>query len=712
MILIVAEKPSVARNVAAAIGAMSREDGHFEGAGYLVTWCLGHLVELADPKAYDERYEKWALEDLPIVPDPWLYEVKGDSGARSQFSRVKKLMNRADVERVVCATDADREGELIFRLVYDKAGCSKPVVRLWTSSQEPDAIRSAMKDLKPSSAYDGLADAAYGRQRADWLVGINLTRLYTKLYDARLSCGRVQTPVVAELVARESAIKHFKPVPYWVATADLGDFKARCQFDDEADARSVAQDAVGAEGRVEKVEKKNKKTPPPRLYSLTTLQKDAARLLGLSAAETLACAQSLYEKRLSTYPRTDSQFITSDLAGDVERAFSAVQRAGIVSVPDGCALRDVSVLVNDAKVEGHPAITPTASVDAAAVSALSRDERAVLSLVSWRLACALGEPCEATSTAVSVRLAGREFAARGRHVVHAGWRACEAACAAMLKGGGRQEPDEQAESEQELPELSEGDVRTCAACEVEERQTKPPSHHTEESILDFMEHAGRSVDDAELASVLKGRGIGTPATRAAVIENIVAHGYAKRSGKRLLPTAQAVAFTAAVTKELKEPATTAAWETQLADVEAGALSLDEFMEGIEEFVAKTVREARAVPELAAVLSAKKAATAVGPCPVCGKNVIEKEHSFACESNVWAKAEDGTFARTAGCGFSMPRAVAGKKLSAAAAKKLLAGKTVALKGLKKKAGGTFDANVRLAADGKVEFVFDGKGKKRQ
>lgn len=708
MILVVAEKPSVARNVATAVGAKSRQDGYIEGAGYLVTWCLGHLVELADPKVYDERYEKWTLEDLPILPERWEYEVKGDKGARGQFSRVKKLMNRADVEKIVCATDADREGELIFRLVYDKAGCSKPVARLWTSSQEPDAIQAALKSVKPASSYDGLAAAAYGRQRADWLVGINLTRLYTKLYDSQLTCGRVQTPVVAELVAREAAIKHFKPVPYWVDVADLGGFTARCQFDSAEEANTVAAAAQGAEARIAKVETKPKKTAPPRLYSLTTLQKDAARLLGLSAADTLAAAQALYEKRLATYPRTDSQYITSDLAPDVAAILDAVCDARIVTPSSRGSLRDAGVLVNDSKVEGHPAITPTASVTASAVEELGKSERDVLALVAWRLVCALGEPCETESTTVVASLADREFTARGRRTVRAGWRADETACKAALKGA-RDDGQDDGEDDQALPALREGEVRTCSACTVEQKETKPPSHHTEESILDFMEHAGRAVDDAELAGVLKGRGIGTPATRAAVIENVVSHGYAKRSGKKLLPTAQAVAFTAAVTPELKEPATTAAWESQLAEVEDGRTSLDEFMAGIEGFVRKTVSEARPVPALQSVLSARKAAKVVGTCPLCGKDVVEKDRSYSCSSNTWAKQDDGSFERTGGCGFTLPKAVAGKKLSESVLKKLFAGEEPLVKGLKKKAGGTFDARLKLREGGGVDILFDDKGK---
>ena len=713
MRLIIAEKPSVARNIATALRISSKKDGYFEGSSDLVSWCFGHLVGLAEPEEYDERYAKWSIEDLPIIPTTWQYDVSGDAGAKKQFKVLKGLMARKDVDELVCATDADREGELIFRLVYDKAGCSKPTRRLWTSSQEPDAIRAALQGMKPGEAYDGLAAAAHGRQRADWLVGMNLSRLYTKLYGTTLPCGRVQTPVVTELVRRELSIKNFVPVPYWVVTADLGDFQARAQFDAKDAAEAVMSKARGATARVTNVDSKDKKTAAPRLYSLTTLQKDASRILGLSAAETLAAAQSLYEKKLSTYPRTDSQFLTSDLAGDIPRILDAVVRAGVARVESSWETCDAKVLVNDAKVEGHPAITPCASVTKAAVADLKENERNVLALIAWRLVSALGGPFCYTSTSAIVELAEAEFTARGRVVKSLGWKAAESAMRSQLKAKSASKDDDEHDDDAALPELHAGDTRTCEGAECEERATKPPAHHSEESILDFMEHAGRAVEDDELASVLKAKGIGTPATRASIIEGVVKSGYAKRSAKKLLPTEKAYAFVRAVSPALREPATTAEWEQQLAEVETGARSLDDFMSGIEGFVRETVKETRVDSALAEKLSAKAQQTVVGACPVCGQNVVEKPNSYACSSNRYQREEDGTWTRTEGCGFSMPKTVAGKKLSASCAAQLLKkGKTSTLKGFKSKAGKTFEAALRLDADGKVAFEFAKDGGKRR
>lgn len=703
MRLIIAEKPSVARNIATALRISSKKDGYYEGSSDIVSWCFGHLVGLAEPEEYDERYAKWSIEDLPIIPDAWKYDVSGDSGAKKQFKVLKSLMARKDVDELVCATDADREGELIFRLVYDKAGCTKPTRRLWTSSQEPDAIRGALKTMKPGTAYDGLAAAAHGRQRADWLVGMNLSRLYTKLYATNLPCGRVQTPVVTELVRRELVIKNFVPVPYWVVTANLGDFSVRAQFDALDDAESITKRAPGETAQVTNVDTKDKKTAAPRLYSLTTLQKDASRILGLSAADTLAAAQSLYEKKLSTYPRTDSQYLTSDLAGDIPRILDAEKKAGIVRVDDSWTLRDAKVLVNDSKVEGHPAITPCASVAKSAVADLKENERNVLALIAWRLVCALGESFAYTSTSVTVKLCDTDFTARGRVVKNDGWKAAERAMRTQLKAKSDKKSDE--DDDAALPALNVGDTRVCANAECEERATKPPTHHSEESILDFMEHAGRAVEDDELASVLKAKGIGTPATRASIIEGVVKSGYAKRERKQLLPTEKAYAFVRAVSPALREPATTAEWEQQLAEVESGTRSLDDFMSGIEDFVRDTVKGTRIDDTLAAKLSAKAEQKVVGACPVCGQSVVDKAKSFACSSNRYERGEDGAWTRTGGCGFSMPKTIAGKKISATSAAQLLKrGRTSTLKGFKSKAGKTFEAALRLDEDGKVAFEF--------
>ena len=711
--VIVAEKPSVARNIAAAVGARDRKNGWIEGGpdGEIVTWCYGHLVELKSPQEYDQAYEKWSVETLPILPRE--YGLKATENGREQFETVAALLARDDVEEVVCATDADREGELIFRYVMELAGCEKPARRLWVSSQEPGPIRAGLESMRPDSDYDGLSDAAHGRSQADWAVGMNLTRLYTCLYGPTLNCGRVQTPVVAELVRREDAIAGFVPTPYWNVVASFEEgFSAKRRFDDAAAAQAATAAAAGACGTVVRADYEDKTKGAPKLYSLTALQKDAASILGLTAAETLAAAQSLYEKKLSTYPRTDSRHITPDLEGDARDALEACEKAGLIALPEGYAASGFAAVVDASKVESHPALLPTAGVTASAVAGLSADEAAVLALIAWQLAMAAGPKHVYKAAAVDVEIEGEIYEARGRSVLEAGWRAADAARRVALKkkaGAVEGGDEEEGDGEGAVPFLEKGAVVHVAEADLEEKATKPPSHHTETSILTFMATAGKDIDDEDLRDVMRGRGIGTSATRGKTIEGVVKKGFAERKGGKLLPTKKGRAVVAAVTPELCEPETTARWETQLADVEAGKLSLAEFMEGIEAFVEKTVAGAEAKPEAAKLIEEAGGRKTVGTCPKCGALVVEKKRCYDCSSNKYEKV-DGEVSQTAGCGFRINAYVAGKKLPASAVKSLIEkGSCPTVKGFVSKKGATFEARLTRDADGNVSFAFDDKEK---
>ena len=706
--VIIAEKPSVARNIAAAIGARNRKNGWIESdSGDIVTWCLGHLVELKEPQEYDPSFEKWSTDTLPILPSK--YELKATADGGEQFAVVSSLLSRPDIEEVVCATDADREGELIFRYVMELSGCKKPASRLWVSSQEPDPIREGLRKLRPDSEYDGLSDAAHGRSQADWAVGMNLTRLYSCLYGAVLNCGRVQTPVVAELVRREDSIANFKPAPYWNLTLSFEEgFSAKRRFDDAAAAKAALEASLGASGTVVRAEYEDKTASPPRLYSLTALQKDAASILGMTAKETLDAAQSLYEKKLSTYPRTDSRFITPDLVETAEKALEACVSAGLIAPPKGCPSTNFAAVANASKVESHPALLPTPGVTAAAVAELSADEACVLALIAWQLAMATGPKHVYKAAAVDVELAGEVYEARGRSVLEEGWRAADETRRAALKKKAKAAAEDEKEGEDEesgVPFFQSGACVHVADASCEEKATKPPSHHTETSILSFMATAGKDIDDEDLRAVMRGRGIGTSATRGPTIDGIVKKGFAERKGSRLLPTEKGRAVTAAVAHELREPETTARWESLLSDVESGNLTLREFMSDIEDFVRKTVAEASVDPAVAALVEAAGGRKTVGTCPKCGAAVVEKKRCYECSSNKYERNGE-SFELSSGCGFRMNSTVAGKKLPAGAVKSLLEkGACATVKGFVSKKGTKFDARLKRDGDGRIEFVFD-------
>ena len=472
--LVIAEKPSVAHSLAAVIGATARKDGYLEGNGWRVSWCVGHLAGLADADSYDPKYAKWRYDDLPILPVDWQMTVGKDK--KKQFDVLKKLMNAPDVTEVVNACDAGREGELIFRSVYELAGCQKPMKRLWISSMEDSAIREGFANLRPGAEYDGLRDAALCRAKADWLVGINATRLFSVLYHRTLNIGRVMSPTLALIVQREAEIDGFKPVPFYTVTLELPGFTvAGERMKDKAAAEQLQSACQSAVATVKQVERKDKSEKPPALYDLTTLQRDANRLLGYTAQQTLDYLQNLYEKKLCTYPRTDSRYLTSDMAEGLPVLVNLVANA--MTFRKGIAIScDAGAVINDKRVTDHHAVIPTRNIQNADLSGLPVGERAVLELVALRLLCAVAQPHTYAETSVTVECAGVEFSAKGRAVKHLGWRALDAAYCANLKN--IPEADKETESKA-LPKLTEGQSLPLSGTVVKEGKTSPPKHFTD-----------------------------------------------------------------------------------------------------------------------------------------------------------------------------------------------------------------------------------------
>ena len=559
--MIVTEKPSVAMSYAKVLGVQGRQDGYLEGSGYIVSWCIGHLVELAPPSTYDEKYVKWNVADLPILPQRWQYLVSAST--KKQFGILKKLMHRADVESIICATDAGREGELIFRLVYEQAGCKKPVSRLWLSSMEDNAIREGFANLKPSTEYDALYQAALCRERADWMVGINCSRLFSCLYGRPLAVGRVMTPTLAMTVEREAAIAAFVPEKFYTVALELtsGFVALSRRISEKADAEKLlAECRKEMVSTIQKITRKEKTENPPPLYDLTTLQRDANRLLGFTAQQTLNYAQSLYEKKLITYPRTDSRFLTEDMAASLPGLMSAA--AGAFDVHEAVPVH-AEQAINNSKVSDHHALLPTASVAQADFSALPAGELSILRLITVRLLCAVGEPHRYAETTLTTVCAGKEFSAKGKVVLDEGWKGIE-----------RKMLDDLLDKKKEpaaLPDVQEQSECGIAGAELKEGQTSPPKHFTEDTLLHSMETASADSmpEDAER------QGIGTPATRAAIIEKLVAKGFLERKGdkktKVLLPTDKGKALITVMPEEVQSADMTADWETKLLRVERGEM---------------------------------------------------------------------------------------------------------------------------------------------
>lgn len=617
MKLIITEKPSVAKSIASALGVTSRADGYFEGGGWLVSWCIGHLVGLADAAAYDDRYKKWRYEDLPILPDPFCYVVSEEKAA--QFHILRSLMDRSDVTELVNACDAGREGELIFRLAYETAGCSKPFSRLWISSMEDAAIREGFADLRPGADYDPLYQSALCRQKADWLIGINASRLFSVLYHRTLNVGRVQTPTLAMLADRDSKIVLFRKEKYHHVRLTLeGAAAVSEKIPAMEDAQAIRDACDGQQAVCVSVVREKKTEKPPKLYDLTTLQREANRVFGYTAKQTLDYAQSLYEKKLLTYPRTDSRYLTVDMT---ETASVVLHLAARVPPFDACPefFPDVAALVNNKEVSDHHALIPTLELEKADVPALPVSERNILLLVCCKLLCAAAEPFVYEAVTAAFDCGGHTFTAKGKQVLSQGWHAIQEVFRSSLK-----EKPEDEDAEGVLPALTEGQVFEPVSASVTEHFTSPPKPYTEDTLLSAMENAGKEdmPDEAER------KGLGTPATRAAIIEKLVSGGFVERKGKNLIPTKAGVNLVTVLPELLTSPKLTADWEQRLNEVAKGQVSPEDFMDGIEAMAAELVRKYSHISEDGQKLFQPEKET-VGLCPRCGKPVYEGKKNFAC-----------------------------------------------------------------------------------
>ena len=618
MILVVAEKPSVAQTIGKVLGATSRKDGYLEGEAYLVSWCVGHLVGLADASVSDQRYAKCRYDDLPIIPEEWLYEVPKDK--MQQFKVLSALMKDKRVTELVCATDAGLEGELIFRLVYQKAGCRKPFKRLWISSLEDSAIRDGFRHLRDSSEFDRLYEAALSRSKADWIVGINGTRLFSTLYHKKLVVGRVQTPTLAMLVERNGKITTFRKEKYFNVHIQKDGLKASLEkIKTEDEAKRIAGACDKKQASVSSLKKERKTVNPPKLYDLTTLQREANRYFSFTAQQTLDLVQSLYEKKLLTYPRTDSQFITDDMEGTVRQVISILCRK--LPLFDGVAYTpDIDRISNNAKVTDHHAILPTAQVETLDIAELPESEQKILRLVATRLICATGEKHIYDETTLTVSCEGSLFTAKGKTVVQDGWKGIEQRFKATLKN------KEKEETEAVLPEVTEGDILQNVVSSVSEHFTSPPKEFTEDTLLSAMETAGNEAFDDETEK----KGLGTPATRAGIIEKLVKGGFAERKGKTLVPTKDGLNLVCVLPEQITSPAMTAEWENTLMQIERGNADADAFLSGIAAMTSELVK---AYPFLSDAEASRfdTARETVGKCPRCGSPVYVGKGNFYCSN---------------------------------------------------------------------------------
>ena len=702
MKLVIAEKPSVAMSLAAVLGATERKDGYLEGSGYLVSWCVGHLLELAQPEAYKEQYAKWRYEDLPILPENWKYEVPKDK--KTQLALLCRLMKDKRVDSVVCATDAGREGELIFRLVYEYAGCNKPMERLWISSMEDAAIREGFDHLRPGSDYDKLYDAAVCRAGADWLIGINATRLFSVLYGVTLNVGRVMSPTLALLVQRESDIESFISKPFYVPEITCGGFTASGEkMTERSETEKIRMDCDHNSAFVRSVEKQVKTIQPPRLYDLTTLQRECNRIYGYTAQQTLDYVQSLYEKKLATYPRTDSQYLTKDMQATAASLILWLRD----NMPFGksCAGEpDIDRVTDDSKVTDHHAIIPTVEIARTDLSELPSGERDVLTLLAVRLLCATTQANRFEAVTAILDCHGYTFTAKGKTILQSGWKEVER----IYRMSIRQSETERRENEDAaLPVLKEGQTFETVSASLREGKTSPPKHYTEDTLLSAMETAGAEdmPEDAER------KGLGTPATRAATLEKLVSAGFVQRKKKQLIPTEKGRNLIAVLPDNIKSPILTAEWESMLKQVEHGELSATSFMDQIADMSRTLVKEHTAPEKCFADLfpsSRETAHEAVGVCPRCGAPVYEGKKGFFCNNRecCFALWKDNRF-------FSSKKKSITKSVAAALVKE----GRISMSGLySEKTGKTYDAEVILDDTGgkyvnfKLEFPIK-KGRRK-
>ena len=682
-ILVIAEKPSVAQSIAAVLGAGEKKDGFIEGNGYLVSWCVGHLIGLAEAAAYGEQYRKWSYDSLPILPQEWKYTVAADK--KAQFDTLKDLMHREDVSEVVNACDAGREGELIFRFVYEVAGCKKPMRRLWISSMEDEAIRDGFTHLKDGQDYDPLFASALCRAKADWIIGINATRLFSCLYNHTLNVGRVQTPTLKMLVDRDAAITTFKKEKYYHVRLMLPGAEAISERLPAADkARELKKACEAAQAICASLSREQKTAAPPKLFDLTSLQREANRIFGYTAKQTLDLAQALYEKRLLTYPRTDSSYLTDDM-GDTA--------AGILTMlceklpfMEGVALTpEVSRLLNSKKVSDHHAIIPTMELAKTDLSGLPETERNILTLAGARLLMAAAEPHTFEAVTAVFECAGQTFTAKARTVLSDGWKGLERRYRATLKT--KPDPEDDGESGLLSGTLSftEGQTFDRPTAKVTEHDTTPPKPHNEASLLSAMERAGNEETDPDAER----RGLGTPATRAAVIEKLVKGGFVERKGKQLIPTKAGINLVCVLPEALTSPKLTAEWENNLTQIAKGKADPDAFMGGIEEMAKGLVKSYPFLSDEKKDLFKPERAE-LGKCPRCGSPVYEGKKNYYCSSRECAFTmwKNDRFFEERKVTFSPKIAAALLKDGRAAAKKLYSPKT----------GKTYEGTVLLADTG--------------
>ena len=676
MNLVIAEKPSVARSIASVIGAGEKQNGYWQGGGYLVSWCIGHLVSFAEAGQYDEKYCKWKYEDLPILPQPWQFIVPDEK--KQQFEIVRALLNRPDVDSVTAATDAGREGELIFRFVYQMAGCTKPVKRLWISSMEDAAIREGFANLRPDSDYNALYQSALCRAKADWLVGINATRLFSVLYHKTLTVGRVQTPTLKMLVDRDAKILRFQKEKYYTVGIQSGSIKADSErIADAETANSLKEKCTGAAVVCTSVKREKKTEQPPKLYDLTTLQREANRLFGFTAKQTLDCAQQLYEKKLLTYPRTDSQYLTEDMGQTVQHLVSDL--LGLLPFAQGLAVTaDVGRVLNSKKVSDHHAIIPTAEFAKQGFTGLAESECKLMNLVCSKLLCAVAAPHEYETVAAVFSCAGNEFTAKGKTVLIPGWKEIDQRFRSTLKA------DTEEEVLNTLPELSEGQSFSVVA-NISEHFTFPPKAYTEDTLLSAMERAGAE----DMPENAERKGLGTPATRAAILEKLVQMGFVQRKGKQLVPTKDGINLAVVLPESLTSPALTAEWENRLTEIANGSADPDEFMAEIEAQVRQLVKTYSCISTDKQNLFQSERVI-IGKCPRCGENVYEGKKNFYCGNRgcqfvMWKND----------CFFEQRKKAFTPKIAAA----LLKDGKAKVKGLySEKTGKTYDATVLLADTG--------------
>ncbi|RXI40162.1 DNA topoisomerase III [Clostridium tetani] len=619
MNLVIAEKPSVAQSIATVIGATNRKDGYMEGNGYFVTWCVGHLVGLAPADYYDEKYAKWQYEDLPILPKEWGYVIS--KGKEKQMKIISELMKRADIAEVIEATDSGREGELIFRLVYEKLGCTKPIKRLWISSMEESAIAKGFKNLRNGADYELLYQSALYRAKADWIIGINATRLFSVLYGQTLNIGRVMSPTLAMIVEREASVLAFKPEPFYTVQLDCGAFTLSSDgMNDKQVVETLCKTFDGKSITIEEVNNKEKAEKPPKLYDLTTLQREANRQLGFTAEQTLEYAQSLYEKKLITYPRTDSRYLTEDMKSNTPAVVNA--STGFFMPENAQIPINMAQVIDNSKVSDHHAIIPTMSVKDCDIDSLPFGEREILLLIALRLICAVGESFRYAETIVKASCNDTIFTAKGRTVLADGFKTIEK----LYLASKNKQPKE--DKDKALPPINQGEVFTVSST-IKEGKTSPPKHYTDDTLLSAMENANNALEDMDR------KGIGTPATRAGILEKLIKTGFAERKGdkktKYFIPTHKGISLITVLPEVIKSAQLTAEWEEHLKQIEHGTLSPQTFLDDISMMTKDLVSTYKVIEGANTLFPPNRKGESIGKCPRCGSEVIENKKGFCCEN---------------------------------------------------------------------------------